>query len=161
MNTALFPGSFDPVTAGHLDIVERAAAIFDRVIVCVMVNAEKHPMFSLEERLRFLRDSIAHIPNASADACGGLLVDFARQHDARTLVKGARGCADFENELQMAQINRGLWPALDTVILPAKSEHLHISSTMVREMLRYRQPLDRCVPAGGLAAIRSAAEGKV
>ena len=161
MNTAVFPGSFDPVTAGHLDIVERAAAIFDRVIVCVMVNAEKRPLFSLEERLRFLRDSIAHIPNASAGVCEGLLADFARQNGAHTLVKGARGCADFENELQMAQINRRLWPALDTVILPAKSEHLHISSTMVREMLRYRQPLDSCVPAGGLAAIRAAAEGKV
>lgn len=161
MNTALFPGSFDPVTAGHLDIVERAAAIFDRVIVCVMVNAEKHPLFSLDERLRFLRNSIAHIPNADANICDGLLAEFARLHGARTLVKGARSCADFENELQMSQINRSLWPDLDTVILPAKSEHLHISSTMVREMLRYHQPLDRCVPAGGLAAILSAAEGKV
>ena len=161
MNTALFPGSFDPVTAGHLDIVERAAAIFDQVIVCVMVNAEKHPLFSLDERLCFLRNSIAHVPNASAEICDGLLADFARQRGAHTLVKGARGCVDFENELQMAQINRGLWPGLDTVILPAKAEHHHISSTLVREMLRYHQPLEHCVPAGGLAAIRSAAEGKV
>lgn len=160
MNTAVFPGSFDPVTVGHLDIIERAAAIFDRLVVCIMVNGGKHPLFSMEERLRFLRASIAHIPNARAELCGGLLADFAREQGARTLVKGVRGCTDFDWEFQMAQINRGLWPELDTVFLPARSKHLHISSTMAREMIRYRQDLSGCIPAGALESVLESAEGK-
>ncbi len=143
MNTAILPGSFDPVTVGHLDIIERAAAVFDRLIVCIMVNGGKRPFFSMEEQ------------------CGGLLADFAREQGARTLVKGVRGCTDFDWEFQMAQINRGLWQELDTVFFPAQEKHLHISSTMAREMLRYRQSLDGCVPAGALAAVLKAAEGKV
>jgi len=161
MNTAVFPGSFDPVTVGHLDIIERGAAIFDRLIVCIMVNGDKRPFFSMEERLRFLRASISHIPNAQAVLCGGLLADFAREQGARTLIKGVRSCADFDWEFQMAQINRGLWPELDTVFLPAQTKHLHISSTMAREMIRYRQNLAGCVPAGALDAVLESAEGKV
>lgn len=161
MNTAVFPGSFDPVTVGHLDIIERAAAIFDRLIVCIMVNGDKHPFFSMEERLDFLRASISHIPNAQAVLFNGLLADFAREQDAHTLIKGVRSCADFDWEFQMAQINRSLWPELDTVFLPAQTKHLHISSTMVREMIRYRQSLDGCVPAGALNAVQESAEGKV
>ena len=161
MNIAVFPGSFDPVTVGHLDVIERAAAIFDRLIVCVMVNGGKHPFFPMEERLEFLRLSIAHIPNAEAAVCGGLLAEFARERGAYTLVKGVRGCADFDWEFQLAQINRGLWPELDTLFFPAQAKHLHISSTMAREMIRYRQSLEGCVPAGALAAVLEAAGGKV
>jgi len=161
MKTAIFPGSFDPITVGHLDVVERAAAIFDKIIICVMINGEKHPMFSLEERLHMVQASTAHIPNAEAAVCDGLLAGFAQEHHACALVKGARSCMDFESELQMAQINRSLWPALDTIILPARSQHLHISSTMVREMIRYQQKLDGCVPPGGLEILLRAAEGKV
>lgn len=161
MNTAIFPGSFDPITVGHLDIIERAATLFERLIVCIMVNGGKQPFFSMEERLQFLRASIAHIPNAQAALCDGLLADFARKQDARTLVKGVRSCADFDWEFQMAQINRGLWPELDTVFLPAQTKHLHISSTMAREMIRYRQDLAGCIPAGALDAVLESAEGKV
>lgn len=161
MNTAIFPGSFDPVTVGHLDIIERAAGIFDRLIVCIMVNGGKHPFFSMEERLQFLRASISHIPNAQAVLCEGLLADFAREQGAHTLVKGVRGCTDFDWEFQMAQINRGLWPELDTILLPAQTKHLHISSTMAREMIRYRQDLAGCIPAGALDAVLESAEGKV
>lgn len=161
MNTAIFPGSFDPVTVGHLDIIQRAAKIFDRLIVCIMVNGGKHPLFSMEERLRFLRASISCIPNAQAALCDGLLADFAREQGARALVKGVRGCTDFDWEFQMAQINRGLWPELDTVFLPAQTKYLHISSTMAREMIRYRQDLTGCIPAGALAAVLESAEGKV
>ena len=155
MRTAVCPGSFDPITVGHLDLVERAAAIFDRVIVCVMVNSEKKHMFSLEERLELAREAVSHLPNVQAAACGGLLADFAGEHGAQALIKGARTGADFDWELQMAQINRELRPELDTVIFPARPEHLHISSTMVREMIHHHQRLEGCIPSGALAVLRA------
>lgn len=161
MKLAVCPGSFDPITVGHLDLVERAAAIFDRVVVCVMVNGEKHPMFTLEERLEMIRGAVAHMPGVEAAMCGGLLADFARERGAAALVKGARGEADFGWELQLAQINRDLCPGLDTVLLPARPEHRHVSSTMVREMLRYGQDLRPYIPPGALSALQRIREGKV
>lgn len=161
MKLAVCPGSFDPITVGHLDLVERAAAIFDRVVVCVMVNGEKHPMFTLEERLEMIRGAVAHMPGVEAAVCGGLLADFARERGAAALVKGARGEADFGWELQLAQINRDLNPDLDTILLPARPEHLHISSTMVREMIRCHQKLDAYVPAGAAEVLRGFLKGKV
>lgn len=154
MRIAVCPGSFDPITVGHLDVVERAAAIFDKVVVCVMVNAEKHSRFTLDQRLEMVRAAVAHLPDVEAAACDGLLAGFARERGACALVKGVRGVADFDWECQMAQINRELCPGLDTLLLPARSEHLHISSTMVREMIRYHQHLDNCVPAGAAAVLR-------
>lgn len=160
MKTAVLPGSFDPVTVGHLDLVRRAAAIFDRVIVCVMVNGEKRPMFTPEQRLAMLRASLVDIPSAQAALWNGLLVDFVRHNNALALVKGARCATDFEWEYQLAQINRSLCPGLDTIILPALPDHLHISSTMVRDMIRYCQPLDPYVPAGAAAILESVLAGK-
>jgi len=161
MRIAVCPGSFDPITVGHLDLVERAAAIFDQVIVCVMVNGEKHPMFTPQERLELAEAALGHIPNAKAMACTDLLADFAREQGACALVKGARTGSDFDWEIQLAQINRDLYPELDTVILPARPEHLHISSTMVREMIRYHQKLDDYVPAGTADMLQKIGEGKV
>ena len=161
MRIAVCPGSFDPITVGHLDLAERAAAIFDRVILCVMVNGEKKHMFTLDERLELARAAAAHLPNVEAAACGGLLADFARERGACALVKGVRGGTDLDWEMQLAQINRDLFPRLDTVLLPAQPEHMHISSTMVREMLRYQQRLEPYIPSGAMRALLRIREGKV
>ena len=161
MKIAICPGSFDPITVGHLDLVERGAALFDQVILCVMVNGEKRPMFTPEERLEMARAALAHIPNARAEVWDGLLADFAREKDACALIKGVRNGIDFEWEYQMAQINRGLLPQLDTLLLPARAEHLHISSTMVRDMIRYHQSFDNCMPAAAAAVLQRIREGKV
>ena len=160
MRIAVCPGSFDPITVGHLDMVERAAKIFDEVIVCVSVNAEKRHMFTAEERLAIADAAISHIPNARAEASDMLLVDFARERGACALIKGARGCTDFDWEYQLAQINRDLAPELDTVIFPAYPEHQHVSSTMVREMIRYDRKLENYLPAAAAAVLREIREGK-
>ena len=161
MKTAILPGSFDPITVGHLDLAQRAAAMFDRVILCVMVNGEKHPMFTTAERLELAKAAVSHLPNVEAMVWEGLLVDLAREQGACALVKGARGCTDFDWEFQLAQINRDLLPGLDTVILPARPALQHISSTMVREMIRYDRKLDDYVPAAGLDILRKMKKGKV
>ena len=160
MRIAVCPGSFDPITVGPLDLVERAARIFDEVILCVSINGEKHSMFTPHQRLEMARSAVAHIPNARAQLCEGLLADFAREQGACALIKGARGTTDFDWECQLAQINRDLVPELDTIVFPARPEHLHISSTMVREMIRYHQNLDRYLPAGAAAVLQKIREGK-
>ena len=148
MNISIYPGSFDPITLGHLDIIRRAAACFDKVYVCVMVNCEKkQPMFTPERRLELIRHSVAHISNVEVENWSGLLADYVRAKNAHILVKGVRNCADFELENQMARINQGICPGLETLLLPASAEYEHFSSTMVREMIRYHQPLEKYVPA--------------
>ena len=148
MRTAICSGSFDPITLGHLDIIRRAATCFDKVWVCVSPNAEKkNQMFTPEQKLRLVRTAVADIPNVEVENWSGLLADFAREKDAHILVKGVRNCADWELENQMARINAGICPGLETVLLPASAEYEHFSSTMVREMIRYHQPLEKYVPA--------------
>ena len=148
MKIAIYPGSFDPITLGHLDILSRAAACFDKVYMCVMVNCDKkQPMFSQEKRLELIRKSIAHLPNVEAELFSGLLADYARAKQAHIIVKGVRNVADFESEAQMARINQGIDPQLETLLLPARAELAHFSSTMAREMIRYGQPLEKYVPA--------------
>ena len=148
MSIAIYPGSFDPITLGHLDIIERAAACFEKVYVCVMVNGEKkQPMFTSEKRLELIQKAISHIPNAEAENFSGLLADYARAKNARILIKGVRNTTDFDSEVQMAHINRGIEPTLETLLLPASPRFAHFSSTMAREMIRYHQPLEKYVPA--------------
>ena len=148
MKIAIYPGSFDPITLGHLDILSRAARCFDKVYMCVMVNCEKkQPMFTPERRLELIRHSVAHISNVEVENWSGLLADYVRAKNAHILVKGVRNCADFELENQMARINQGICPGLETLLLPASAEFEHFSSTMVREMIRYHQPLEKYVPA--------------
>ena len=147
MKTAIYPGSFDPITLGHLDIIRRAALCFDKVFVCVMDNCDKKShMFPAEKRLELLRRSVAELPNVEAELFRGLLADYAREKEAHVIVKGLRNATDFDLEYQMAAINRGIWSQLETVFLPASIEYQHFSSTMVREMIRYGQPLEKYVP---------------
>ena len=153
MKIAVCPGSFDPITVGHLDLIERASQIFDEVIVCVAINSDKRTMFTSPERLEMARVAVQHLPNVRAELSEGLLADFARENNACALIKGARNGMDFDWEYQLAQINRDLMPELDTVLLPARPSHLHISSTMVRDMIRYQQKLDDYLPTGVLAVL--------
>ena len=147
MRIAVCPGSFDPITLGHLDIIRRASALFDRVWVCVMANGEKsRGMFPPQRRLELVRLAVEELPNVEAELWTGLLADYARQRNAGFLVKGVRCGTDFDNEYQMAWINRSLAVELETVLLPARPEFSYFSSTMARELIRYGQDLKRYLP---------------
>ena len=147
MSTAIYPGSFDPVTLGHLNIIKRAAACFDKLIVCVMVNSEKNKgLFTPDERVELIRRVVAKLPNVEADCSSTLIAEYARQKRACTLVKGLRAVSDYENELQMALINRKLNPRLETMFLPSSAKYTYVSSSMVKEMARYGAELSDFVP---------------
>ena len=146
MKTAIYPGSFDPVTLGHINIIKRAAAAFDKVIVCVMVNSEKHGgVFTPEERLDMLKKSI-HVDNVEFDVSDGLVAEYARNKGARVLVKGLRAVSDFESEVQMAMINSKLNPDLDTVFFPSSEKYTYLSSSVAKEMARYHADLTEFLP---------------
>ena len=134
MRIAIYPGSFDPVTLGHLDIIRRASGLFDRLIVAVMHNQNKKPMFSVEERMEMLRRTTAGLPNVEIESFGGLLADYARSKNACVLVKGLRAVSDFEYEFQMALANRKLNADLDTVFLMTSSEYMYLSSSVVKDI---------------------------
>ncbi len=146
MKIAVYPGSFDPVTNGHLNIIERAAKLFDRLIVCVMVNHDKKPLFTLEEREDQLRRVTEHLPNVSVDAHFGLLAQYAREHGCCTIIKGLRAGSDFEKEFQMAMINRKLNPELDSMFLTAEHQFMYLSSSAVKEMGYYGADLEDFLP---------------
>ena len=137
MSIAICPGSFDPITVGHVDIIERAAKVFDEVIVCVALNSSKNYMFTPTERLCMVQKAIEYIPNAKAFSWAGLTTEFAKMFKANTIVKGVRNGTDFDWEYQLAHINADIKPDLDTFIIPSKSEHAHISSTAVRDFLKH------------------------
>ena len=148
MKTAIYPGSFDPITLGHLNIIKRAAVCFDKLIVCVMVNSEKvnRGLFTPEERVELIRRVVAKLPNVEADCSSTLIAEYARQKRACALVKGLRAVSDYENELQMALINRKLNPRLETMFLPSSAKYTYVSSSMVKEMARYGAELSDFVP---------------
>ena len=148
MKTAIYPGSFDHITLGHLNIIKRAAVCFDKLIVCVMVNSEKvnRGLFTPEERVELIRRVVAKLPNVEADCSSTLIAEYARQKRACTLVKGLRAVSDYENELQMALINRKLNPRLETMFLPSSAKYTYVSSSMVKEMARYGAELSDFVP---------------
>ncbi len=135
MKIAIYPGSFDPVTSGHLNIIERASKIFDRLVVCVMVNSGKRsPMFTQEERVELIRRVTRHLPNVEVDCSAELLADYAKGKGDCVIVKGLRAGSDFENEFQMALINRKLNPSLDTMFLTAEHQFTYLSSSTVKEL---------------------------
>jgi pantetheine-phosphate adenylyltransferase len=143
---AACPGSFDPPTNGHIDVIERAARYFDEVVVAVIANPSKNPLFSLEQRQQLLRDTLAHVDNVTIDSFPGLLVDFAREQGVSVLVKGLRAVSDFEYELQMAQMNATLLPGLDTLFVTAKPEWAFLSSSLVKEVARFGGAVEGLVP---------------
>ncbi|MGH2819118.1 MAG: pantetheine-phosphate adenylyltransferase [Actinomycetota bacterium] len=153
MAKALCPGSFDPPTNGHVDVIERAARYFDVVVVAAIANPSKKPLFSLEERTQMLRDALAHLDNVEITSFDGLLVDFARSQGISLVVKGLRAVSDFEYELQMSQMNEALAPGLDTVFVTAKPAWAFLSSSLVKEVARYGGPVEGLVPPGVAKAL--------
>lgn len=147
MKTAIYPGSFDPVTLGHLNIIKRAARCFDRLVVCVMVNSDKNGgLFTPDERVAMLKKVTEKIPNVEVDQYSGLVAEYARQQKACTLVKGLRAVSDYEKELQMALINRKLNPRLDTMFLTSGAKYTYLSSSVVKEMARHGAELTDFIP---------------
>ena len=146
MKIAIYPGSFDPVTLGHLDIIERASELFDKLIVVVMHNVSKFPIFTAEERMHLLRCVTDHLPDVEIDGYSGLLADYAGKRGACTIVKGLRAMSDFENEFSMALANRKLNPDVDTAFLMTSAEYMYLSSSMVKDIALHGGSIAGFVP---------------
>ena len=146
MTVAVYPGSFDPVTLGHYDIIKRSSKIFDHVIVGVLNNTSKTPLFSLEERVKMLKDAVVDLPNVSVESFEGLLVDFVKQKKTNVVIRGLRALTDFDLEMQMAQSNRVVAPDVDTVFLSTSNEYSYLSSSVVKEYAKYGVDLKDFVP---------------
>ncbi|MDO4941878.1 MAG: pantetheine-phosphate adenylyltransferase [Lachnospiraceae bacterium] len=146
MSTAVYPGSFDPITNGHLDLIRRTAAIFDKVVIGILVNQSKKPLFSLEERTEMIRKVTEDIPNIEVYPFSGLVVEFAKEHDVNVLIRGIRSTTDFEYELQMAQINHKIDDKIDTLFFATDPGYSFISSSAVKELWYYHQDIREYVP---------------
>lgn len=153
MKTAVYPGSFDPITNGHLDIIKRAARIFDHVVVSVLVNQSKSPMFSLEERKALIEDATADLPNVRVDSFEGLLVDYVIKNNYSFVVKGLRAISDFESEFQMASMNRILREDVETVFMMTGIEYAYLSSSMVKEVFKFGGEIEKLVPPSVIKAM--------
>lgn len=147
MKIAICPGSFDPITVGHLDIIRRASALFDKVIVLVVINVDKNCAFTPEERAEMIAKVTADIPNVEVDIYGGLLIDYFKEHNASVIVKGLRAMTDFEYEFQMALINRQLYDKADTLFLTTSVENMYLSSSAVKQIARFNGDISHFVPA--------------
>lgn len=145
---AIYPGSFDPITYGHLDILERAAALFNKVVIALAVNPRKETLFSLEERRQMILDSITHLSNVEVADADGLMVDFAREQQAVALIRGLRAISDFEYEFQMALMNRKLAPGVITVFLMPHDSYTYLNSSIVREVASFGGDVSQFVPPG-------------
>lgn len=134
MRIGVYPGSFDPVTNGHIDIIERASRLFDRLIVGVLVNTNKAPLFTVDERMNFIKESCSHLDNVEVDNFSGLLIDFIKHKNANTIVRGLRAVSDFEYEFQMALLNRKMQPEIETMFMMTNHKYSYLSSSMVKEI---------------------------
>ena len=146
MDIAIYPGSFDPITLGHLNILERALGIFSEVTLLVAINPNKEPLFSQEESMEMISEAISGLPGAKVDFHNGLIVDYAQGHDICTAVRGLRAVTDFEHEFSMALTNRSLWPNFDTVFLMTKAEYMYLSSSVVRQVSQMGGNVAQFVP---------------
>lgn len=154
MRRAIYPGSFDPITNGHLDVIQRAARLFDEVIVAVAFNEQKHSLFQVDERVDLLRETTSGIPNVSVSRFDGLLVDFARSQGASAVVRGLRAVSDFEFEFQMALMNRKLEPGIETIFMMPAEKYTYLSSRIVKEIARLGGNVDAFVPESVAATLR-------
>jgi pantetheine-phosphate adenylyltransferase len=152
---AVYAGSFDPVTLGHLDLIERASALFSDVIVAVGVHPTRAPLFTPQERLALLTKVSAHLPNVTVDSFDGLLIDFCKKRGARVIVRGLRAATDFEYELQIAHANADLCPEVDTIFLPTRTKHGFVSASLVREIATHGGDVSRYAPAVVCEALKS------
>ena len=146
MKIAIYPGSFDPITSGHLNIIRRASKIFDKLIVCVMVNSSKKPMFTRDERVNLIQMSLGDIDNVEVDSSDELLATYAKRKGSCVIVKGLRAGSDFENEFQMALINHKINPGLDTMFLTSEHQYMYLSSSTVKELGNYDVDLSDFLP---------------
>ncbi|MCI9446248.1 MAG: pantetheine-phosphate adenylyltransferase [Lachnospiraceae bacterium] len=146
MKRAIYPGSFDPVTFGHIDMIERSAKIVDELVVAVLNNSAKNPLFSVEERVSMLKDIASHVPNVKIQFFDGLLIDYAKKIGATIIIRGLRAVTDFEYELQIAQTNRIVSSEIDTVFLTTSLEYAYLSSTIVKEVASYGGDISHFVP---------------
>ena len=152
---AIYPGSFDPLTNGHVDIIERGAKLFDRIVVAILLNIEKSPLFSVDERVDICRDTFRSLPNVEVDTFDGLLVDYVRRKGAQVIVRGLRAVSDFEYELQMALMNRRLNSAVETVFMMPAEPYTYVSSRLVKEVVALGGSVDGLVPPGVEARLRA------
>ena len=146
MKKAVCPGSFDPITNGHLDVIERASGLFDEVVIAVLVNNSKSGLFTIEERIEMITEAVQHLKNVKVDTWSGLLVDYCRAHNIAAIVKGLRAVSDFDYELQMAQMNLQL-KGVDTLLMATKPAYSFLSSSLVREIARYGGDVSNLVPS--------------
>lgn len=159
MKKAVCPGSFDPITNGHLDVIERASGLFDEVVIAVLVNNSKTGLFSIDERIDMITESVQHHKNVKVDTWSGLLVDYCRAHNIAAIVKGLRAVSDFDYELQMAQMNLQL-KGVDTLLMATKPAYSFLSSSLVREIARYGGDVSNLVPPRVLKDLESKASRK-
>ena len=155
MRTAVYPGSFDPCTNGHLDIIRRASRLFDKVVVAVLINEKKNPLFSTEERVDMLKSVTKDIPNVEVCSFSGLLADFMKHSGYSVIIKGLRAVSDYEYEFQMALINRNLCEELETMFMPCSSEFMFLSSSLVKEVAKYNGELEGLVPPELMGLIKN------
>ncbi len=146
MTTVVYPGSFDPCTNGHLDVITRAAKLFDKVIVAILVNSSKSPLFDVEERAELLRKATGHLPNVEIASFSGLLVDFMKSVNSTVIIKGIRAMSDFEYEFQMALTNNALYHDIETLFIPTSKDYMFLSSSIVKEIAKYGGSLEGLVP---------------